>query len=222
MAKFRKGGGASPALSRLAKEWYQLQVEYEFVSTFQWWGTKENVTADGLTREDLEADARLHPRVVDTLHQWMDASSFGELVSDLMASPVSAIMDPRGLALPFVSRYHTGSEVAVDILSQDLTRLLDALPRRAASGPAVGYCFPPATMRSAVVAYARTSGRRWLFVLPREYGPWYPTVRLAQVGVLPLVAPDGQSLFSAAGPGGVYGPVPALAGTAWDALLCQF
>ena len=122
--------------------------------------------------------------------------------------------------MPFVSRYHTGEEVAVDVLAQDIPKLVR---RVAGTAGGVAYCFAPACMRSAVVQHARACGATVLLILPAVAATWLPLVEAARVWQMPLVAPRGEPLFRAAVSGGRFAEVhPERAGTAWRAVLCAF
>lgn len=230
VAYFTKGGGRSEALTRLARRWFELQVQYAFVATFQWWGTKENVRADGITRLNPADDACLSPHVFSQLSSFFRCSFNVAIVVDLMASPASAQRDAQGLPLPFVSRFHVGSEKAVDVLGQDIPALVTQLslpftptPGFSSSSLPVGYCFPPASMRASVIHHAARCHARVVFILPRMAALWWPLVLSARVGewVLPL-PPSGDPLFTMAASGGVTRAVPLVPGQQWLAILCAF
>jgi hypothetical protein len=219
VANFSKGGGPSPELSALAFSWYKLQVQYGFTSVFQWWGTKENVRADALTREALAADVMLDAGVFAWLCRCLLRDHGVQVVLDAMASPATARALPGAPPLPFVSRYHTGREVAVDIFQHSVAGLVATL---APSGVrAAAYCFPPPPVRTAVVHHLDRDRALVLLVLPDDSGAHFPLVRRAALACWPLrPATGGSVLWCVAGAGGLQ-PWPE-GEHGWFAYLCQF
>ena len=59
-ANFTRGGGRSPALTRLAQQLFHLQLRYQFSTSFRrWWSTVDNAAADALSRIPASDDIRL-------------------------------------------------------------------------------------------------------------------------------------------------------------------
>jgi len=160
VAMFRDGGGRSPELTRRAQELFALQNDFQFTCSFQWWDTKANWAADALTREDPCNDV--------TLSQWVFAAIYerwGPIGIDWMATPASVRLVPGSRTpLPFISRYHTGAEVAVNVLAQRMDSCIGG----------VGYCFPPPQMRLAVIEHALRCHSTVIFILPDRRDLWWP------------------------------------------------
>ena len=212
IANFAHLGGQSPQLTYCAKQLFYLQRDFHFTATFQWWSTTDNVAADLLSRPGAAADFALHRLAARALLQ-----RYPTVAVDWMASPPSAIQDAAGKRLPFVSRFHTGTEYAVNVFSQDMG------PRHLLLGPhGWGYCFPPAALRLAVIHHAQACGARVIFILPDRQEAWWPLVARAMCDSWELRQdlPYGVEPVSKLSPSGAIVPVPV--SFVWRAFACVF
>lgn len=212
IANFAHLGGRSPQLTYCAQQLFRLQRDYHFVATFQWWSTHDNVTADRLSRPSAASDEVLHHLAVRELLR-----RFPAVRIDWMAAPPSAICCKVEGRLPFVSRYHTGAEFAVNVFTQDMG------PKHPLLGPhGWGYCFPPAPLRLAVIHHAHMCGARVIFILPDQKAAWWPLIARALIDSWPLShgLPPHQAPISRLSPSGV--PTPVASPFPWRAFVCSF
>jgi hypothetical protein len=235
VVNFTKGGGRSPALSERAKELFELQRRFQFSCSFKWWGTRENVRADALSRGDVRDDIRLAPDLYERMCDALLRQTQATCVVDTMADPGGAQWLFQGSCrLPFVSRYPTGEELAVDLLAQNWTSLMQrVLVGTQSHSRPVGYCFPPPEMRLPVIAYLAGARAAVVLVLPRRHDVWWPTMIRSCVWMFTLWAhteggggqqehcprPDFPFLL----PSGEAAPGSQWDGkTDWCAFLCNF
>ena len=226
VSNFNKCGGPSVTLTAYARQLFRLQLQWEFHCSFHWWSTSANLRADRLSRENAMDDAHLHALIfTDAVHSLCAGRDIAVAV-DFMASPHSAqsLLCRR---LPFVSRYLTGEELAVDLFSQDTRTLLELAPNRVEGVEPVGYCFPPAVMRAAVLSFLRAARSQFIVVLPADPGPSWPMVAgatraqyrfpsLTQLGL------TGGRVFSAPGLGLAGADFVAVPAFSWVAILVDF
>ena len=212
IANFAHLGGRSPRLTHCAKQLFYLQRDYHFLATFQWWSTTDNVTADRLSRPAADSDWVLHHLAVREVFR-----RFPAVGVDWMASPPSAIRTREGGRIPFVSRFHTGAEYAVNVFAQDMG------PAHCLLGPQRwGYCFPPAALRLAVIHHAQACGARVIFILPDLRAVWWPMLSRAVIDSWPLTQglPPTLAPISHLSPAGVVTPLSTKA--PWRAFACIF
>ena len=136
------------------------------VST-SWVGTKENVVADAITRENRWHDISLTPRAFRELSRWMGRPNI-----DWCASNANVQRDAgTGEPLPFVSRYPCPGAVAVDVLSCNVRYIPggDTL--------ALGYAFPPEPLVAPFVAWLKQCRGKCILVTTGSNNQlWWPTV----------------------------------------------
>jgi hypothetical protein len=162
---------------------------------------------------------RLNPRVFASICRRAERAMPGtSLVLDLMASDASAQRAPGGARLPFVSRYHTAHELAVDIMAHSVAGLTRTVADHAS---AAAYCFPPAPMRLAVVSHCADSSARVLFILPQADDGCQHLIAAHLLYEEALALPRGQRLFSVLRSDGSTRHTDA-GPQGWRACLCQF
>lgn len=214
VANFTKWGGSSVVLTACAREWFWLQMELGFTATFKWWGTKANWRADLLSRLDVAELWALPIRLQLQLLRWLATLQL-EVVVDIMASPVSAILDVSGQRLPFISRYHTGEEIAVDVMAVNPATVV-AGQHHGEGKRALAYCFPPGVMRLAVLSHLATTRTPTVWIAPARTGVWSPLVLAARTHVLQLaLTPAEQQVWEQASGG-------EQVETEWEASVLMF
>ena len=170
----RKGGGKNMQMVHDLRELFWLQVKGGFTVVTRWIGTKVNVIADGLTREQIAHDRRVTAAAVKLIFD-----TLGTPVVDWCASDANALRHPStGERLPFVSQYMCPGSAGVDVLAQNLAALPGA-SGGSASPPILGYAFPPVPLLFAFVDHAKRCGARLIIVVERQHlrGCWYAAVQ---------------------------------------------
>ena len=226
VSNFNKCGGPSVALTAYARELFRLQLQWEFHCSFHWWSTSANLRADRLSRENAMDDAHLHALIfTDAVHSLCAGRNVAVAI-DFMASPHSAqsLLCRR---LPFVSRYLTGEELAVDLFSHDPAALLRLSSSGAEGVEPIGYCFPPAVMRAAVLSFLRAARSQFIVILPVVPGPYWPMVACASRAQYRFPSPaqlelTGGRVFSAPGLGLAGADFETVPLFSWVAVLVDF
>ena len=135
----RNGRAKDERMHLVICQLFWLQVEADFTLKLRWVPSKDNIVADALTRPETSEHVRLGQEVFDRL--WQERGGFD---MDLMATTASSQQPPnfgegRGETLPFFSRYHIAGSSGIDVLAQDVERMLSS------TDPRFGHCFPPPT-----------------------------------------------------------------------------
>ena len=113
---------------------------------------------------------------------------------NLMATTASSQRPPNfgeggGEPVPFYSRYHTAGSSGIDVLAQDVGRMLSS------TDPCFGHCFPPTRRVGVVTAHLRECRARSVIVIPAVRLSCFPLVASASVRSLQVASPQESSVF---------------------------
>ena len=170
---YENGGSTGQVhITSVCKKLFWLQTNNQFKLKLQWIPSGEN-EADGITRESVDDDIRLHRKVFNTL--WKE---WGGIFRDLMASSGNVQFNQMGEKLPFFSRYHDKGTLGVDVFAQNITRNGEA------RWP--DFCFPPYRMIGKFLEFAKKSGAWCIVVVPEEQCSWFHLVTIAAKKTLRL------------------------------------
>jgi hypothetical protein len=173
-----KGGSSKQQIiTEICKKLFWMQVQGEFRLQLQWVPSREN-EADGITRESVDDDIRLHAKVFQEI-----LSRWGGVFRDLMASSGNVQRNKEGESLPFYSKYEDISSLGTDVFTQNISR------GREARWP--DYCFPPFGMIGEFINFAEKSKAWCVVVIPETNATWLHLTEVARGAVICL-AERGQ------------------------------
>jgi hypothetical protein len=136
---------------------FWMKMRLHFATNPIWWNTKDNWEADGITRVERDDDWRLQRPVFLSL--WHELGPFD---MDVMASSVSRHCCPKGIGLPFFSRFFSPGNAGVDVLAQSLP-------------PGTYFCFPHHRMVKTVVNHmASFANVRVVLIAQLKDTSWLP------------------------------------------------
>ena len=154
----QKGASRNPRINAEVKKIYRLCRQYKVFLTVEHIYGKENIIADGITREDVSNDLAISDQGFGRIEGWK-----GPFYMDAMASAVNKRNER------FLSRYYVPGTSGVDFFGwvpdDEFWR-----ERR------VLYVFPPITMIAYVYAHLRQIGVSAVLVVPVRYDSWWSQV----------------------------------------------
>ena len=195
-----KGGTKSPALLVQLRRLFWLQHQHGFYLSTRWIGTKLNVHADEITREERAHDFRLSPRAVRLVCATMGLPSV-----DWCASASNAITLPsHSQPLPFVSQYACVGSAGIDVLSHHMA----FMPGARSTPCPLGYAFPPVPLLPALVEHARACQAVLILIVPQSAtGAWrsnaYAFCRMRMI----VGAAGAESIVYGHGAHGIIGSI---------------
>ena len=174
---YENGGSTQQQeITRVCKRLFWLQLQAQFRLKLQWIPSGEN-EADGITREDVDNDIRLHRRVFATI-----IKKWGGIFRGLMASSGNVQLGRDGEKLPFFSRYQDTGSLGVDVFAQNIAR--------DKGGKFPDFCFP-LSMTGKFLAFAIKSRSWCVVVVPQIQASWFHLTETNRREILPL-AKKGQ------------------------------
>ncbi|KAJ3225990.1 hypothetical protein HDU78_010496 [Chytriomyces hyalinus] len=144
------GSSMQPLINDILKEGWQLARVINCNIVPHHFSSKENATANSITREDQGNDYCLNQALFAALER-----SFGPLTADAMASSVNAKCPC------FFSRYRCPGSFGQNLLTMRPGRLEKL------------YVFPPFSMLAAMVEFLLDSNAAFLIVFPQNWDSWW-------------------------------------------------